>query len=172
MDISRGLKTFGLYFVIPISLILVVLGLAFSVIAINLPDDFDETVDIKDAAEFDKTVPIGRSDLGSYSGEQIFESAYQAYVCSFLMTSADQIEKGQLLRWHSVALMQARQVAGLGKNWNDVNFSGVLDATKLINKYVEKHNVSKAIAAAKILTEDRQCIALNRFIGGVWNEIK
>ena len=48
---------------------------------------------------YDKTVPLHPNKLSSYTGEQIFEAAYQAYVCSFLMTLADQMEKGQLLRF-------------------------------------------------------------------------
>jgi hypothetical protein len=163
MRISRGLRRFGLYFVMPTSLALVLLGIAFVVVSINLPDDFDKTVTVGEALEFDKTVPLPQDKLSSYSGEQIFESAYQAYVCSFLMTLADQIDKGQFLRFYSVTLMEEELVRDLGGNWNDINFPGALDATNLSNKFVEKHNVSKADAATRILNEDSQCITLNKF---------
>jgi hypothetical protein len=115
------------------------------------------------ADDFDKTVPLSQNKLSSYSGEQIFESAYQAYICSYLMTLADQIDKGQFLRFYSVTLMEEEAVRDLGKNWNDINFLGSYDAMKLSNEFIEKHKVSKAEAAAKILTEDSQCITLNRF---------
>jgi hypothetical protein len=113
--------------------------------------------------DFDKTVPLPPNKLDRYSGEQIFESAYQAYICSFLMTLADQIDKGQFLRFYSVTLMEEEGVRDLGKNWNDINFPGALAATQVNNKFIEKHNVSKVDAATRILTEDSQCITLNRF---------
>ena len=113
--------------------------------------------------DFDKTVPFPQNELSSYSGEQIFESAYQAYICSYLMTMADQTGKGQFLRYYSVTLMEEERARGLGKNWNDINFPGSYDAMELARKYSEKHDVSKAEAAAIILTEDSQCITLNRF---------
>jgi hypothetical protein len=119
--------------------------------------------------DFDKTVPLPQNKLSSYSGEQIFESAYQAYICSYLMTLADQIDKGQFLRYYSVTLMEEEAVRDLGKNWNDINFLGSYDAMKLSNEFVEKHKVSKAEAAAKILTEDSQCITLNRFTENALN---
>jgi len=115
------------------------------------------------ADDFDKTVPLSQNKLSSYSGEQIFESAYQAYICSYLMTMADQIDKGQFLRYYSVTLMEEEAVRGLGKNWNDVNFLGSYDAMKIAKSYSEEHDVSKAEAATEILTGDTQCITLNGF---------
>ena len=113
--------------------------------------------------DFDKTVPLPPNKLDRYSGEQIFESAYQAYICSFLMTLADQIDKGQFLRFYSVTLMEEEGVRDLGKNWNDVNFLGSYDAMKIAKSYSEEHDVSKAEAATEILTGDTQCITLNGF---------
>ena len=115
------------------------------------------------ADDFDKTVPLSQNKLSSYSGEQIFESAYQAYICSYLMTMADQIDKGQFLRYYSVTLMEEEAVRGLGKNWNDVNFLGSYDAMKIAKSYSEEHDVSKSEAATEILTGDTQCITLNGF---------
>jgi hypothetical protein len=115
------------------------------------------------ADDFDKTVPLSQNKLSSYSGEQIFESAYQAYICSYLMTLADQIDKGQFLRYYSVTLIEEEAVRDLGKNWNDVNFLGSYDAMKIAKSYSEEHDVSKAEAATEILTGDSQCITLNGF---------
>ena len=67
MRISRGLQAFGL--------------IVFMLPSLALGNDFD------------KTVPLHPNKLSSYTGEQIFEAAYQAYVCFFLMTLADQVKK-------------------------------------------------------------------------------
>ena len=112
---------------------------------------------------FDKTVPLLPNKLSSYTGEQIFEAAYQAYVCSFLMTLADQIEKGQFLRFYSVKLMQEKRVRDLGKNWNDVNFPGALSAMTLSDKFSKRFEIPQSVAARKLLKEDPQCKTLNEF---------
>jgi hypothetical protein len=112
---------------------------------------------------FDKTVPLPPNKLSGYTGEQIFESAYQAYVCSFLMTLADQIEKGQFLRFYSVKLMQEKRVRDLGKNWNDVNFPGALSAMTLIGQFQKRFNIPEPAAATRLLNEDPQCKTLNEF---------
>ena len=100
---------------------------------------------------YDKTVPLHPKKLSSYTGEQIFEAAYQAYVCSFLMTLADQMEKGQLLRFYSVKLMQEKRVRDLGKNWNDVNFLGALSAMTLSDQFSKRLNIPQS-AASPFLT--------------------
>jgi hypothetical protein len=156
MRISRSIGTLW-------ASIFVLAGSALVILNIISASDSDKTVGIDETVEFDKTVPLPLNKMGSYSGEQIFESAHQAYVCSFLMTLADQIDKGQFLRFYSVTLMEEERVRDLGKNWNDINFPGALAATQLNNKFIEKHNVSKADAATRILTEDSQCITLNKF---------
>jgi len=53
----------------------------------------------------DKSVPLEKFDLSDFSGERLFLAAQQAYVCSFLMHLAGQIDKAQHLRSHSVRLV-------------------------------------------------------------------
>ena len=137
MGLSRGLKAFGL--------------IVFMLPSLALGNDFD------------KTVPLHPNKLSSYTGEQIFEAAYQAYVCSFLMTLADQMEKGQLLRFYSVKLMQEKRVRDLGKNWNDVNFLGALSVMTLSDQFSKRLNIPQSAAAGRLLTEDPQCKTLNEF---------
>ena len=146
MRISRGLRAFGL--------------IVFMLPSLALGNDFD------------KTVPLHPNKLSSYTGEQIFEAAYQAYVCSFLMTLADQMEKGQLLRFYSVKLMQEKRVRDLGKNWNDVNFLGALSAMTLSDQFSKRLNIPQSAAAGRLLTEDPQCKTLNRFSEGILKKRK
>ena len=146
MRISRGLQAFGL--------------IVFMLPSLALGNDFD------------KTVPLHPNKLSSYTGEQIFEAAYQAYVCSFLMTLADQMEKGQLLRFYSVKLMQEKRVRDLGKNWNDVNFPGALSTMTLSDQFSKRLNIPQSAAAGRLLTEDPQCKTLNRFSEGVLKKRK
>ena len=146
MGLSRGLRAFGL--------------IVFMLPSLALGNDFD------------KTVPLHPNKLSSYTGEQIFEAAYQAYVCSFLMTLADQMEKGQLLRFYSVKLMQEKRVRDLGKNWNDVNFLGALSAMTLSDQFSKRLNIPQSAAAGRLLTEDPQCKTLNRFSEGVLKKRK
>ena len=146
MRISRGLQAFGL--------------IVFMLPSLALGNDFD------------KTVPLHPNKLSSYTGEQIFEAAYQAYVCSFLMTLADQMEKGQLLRFYSVKLMQEKRVRDLGKNWNDVNFLGALSAMTLSDQFSKRLNIPQSAAAGRLLTEIPQCKTLNRFSEGVLKKRK
>lgn len=111
---------------------------------------------------YEKTFPLNESDLSGYSGERLFMAAQQAYVCSFLMHLAGQIDKAQHLRSYSVRLMSEDSVRSFGKNWNDVNFPGALVAFGLSNKYAERFNMSQKAAAGRLLTEDPQCATLNR----------
>ena len=113
-------------------------------------------------SDFDKTVPLHPNELSHYRGEQLFEAAFQAYVCSFLMHLAEQKAKAQVLRWYSVKLMQENRVKEYGKNWNDVNFPGSLTATTLSDQYAERFSVTRSAAAGRLLN-DPQCKALNRF---------
>ena len=121
---------------------------------------------------YDKTVPLHPNKLSSYTGEQIFETVYQAYICSFLMTLADQMEKGQLLRFYSVKLMQEKRVRDLGKNWHDVNFLGALSAMTLSDQFSKRLNIPQSAAAGRLLTENPQCKTLNRFSEGVLKKRK
>jgi len=112
--------------------------------------------------DFNKNIPLKIAELNDYNGEQIYVAAYQAYVCSFLMTQAGQMEKGQLLRGYSVELMQQKRVRELGKNWNDVNFPGALSAFTMSYRYSNRFNVSQSIAATRLLDEDPECKILNK----------
>ena len=114
-------------------------------------------------SDFDKTVPLHPNKLSHYSGEQIFDAAFQAYVCAFLMHLAGQQEKVQFLRYYSVTLMQEDSVKRYGKGWNDVNFPGALSAMTLANDYLKRLNVPRSVAATRLLDEDPQCQTLNRF---------
>ena len=112
--------------------------------------------------DLNKSVPMNKSELSDYSGKQIFDVALQAYACSFLMTLAGQMEKGQFLRGFSVKLMQQEKVKEYGKNWNDVNFPGALSATTMSRRYSKKFYVSESVAAFRILSDDPQCKVLNK----------
>ena len=111
---------------------------------------------------YDKTVPLNKSELSDYSGERIFMAAQQAYVCSFLMHLAGQIDKAQHLRSYSVRLMSEDSVRSFGKNWNDVNFPGALVAFRLSDEYAERFSISQKAAAGRLLIEEPQCKILNR----------
>ena len=113
--------------------------------------------------DFNKFAPLKKADFSHYTGEQIYEAAYQAYVCSFLMTLAGQMEKGQLLRFYSVRLMQEHSVKTYGKGWNDVNFLGGLSAMTLADQYSKRFHIPQSAAAGRLLNEDPQCKTLNRF---------
>ena len=112
---------------------------------------------------FNKFAPLKKDELSQYSGQQIFEAAHQAYVCSFLMHQAGQAAKGRFLRWYSVNLMQEKKVRDYGKNWNDVNFPGALSGTALSDQYSKRFNVPQSAAARMLLNDDPQCKTLNRF---------
>ena len=115
-------------------------------------------------SDFNKFAPFNTTDFSQYTGKQIFEAAYQAYVCSFLMHLAGQKEKAQLLRYYSVKLMQEDSVKTYGKGWNDVNFPGALSASILVNEYSQKFNVLQSSAATKLLDVVPQCKLLNRYL--------
>ncbi len=112
--------------------------------------------------DFDKLAPIPPSELGGYSGEQIFEAAREAYVCAFLMQMANQNEKAQLLRYFSARLMAEDSVRNYGKHWNDVNFPGALEAFSAGEAYAKQFKISQVAAAHKILNGPR-CSRLNGF---------
>lgn len=120
---------------------------------------------------FDETVPLHPTNLNIYSGEQIFKAAYHAYVCSFLMTLAGQMEKGQLLRFYSVKLMYEDSVKEYGKHWNDVNFSGGLFAFQLASKFSKELNISEQVAAERILTHPK-CKLLNQYTESLLIKLK
>lgn len=109
---------------------------------------------------FDKTAPL-KFNLSDESGERLFMAAQQAYVCSFLMHLAGQIDKAQHLRSYSVRLMSEDSVRSFGKNWNDVNFPGALVAFRLSDEYAERYSISQKAAAGRLLIEDAQCATLN-----------
>ena len=89
-------------------------------------------------------------------------AAQQAYVCSFLMHLAGQIDKAQHLRSYSVRLMSEDSVRSFGKNWNDVNFPGAIVAFRLSDEYAERFSMSQKVAAGRLLIEEPQCKILNR----------
>ena len=111
---------------------------------------------------YEKTFPLNKSELSDYSGERIFMAAQQAYVCSFLMHLAGQIDKARHLRSYSVRLMSEDSVRSFGKNWNDVNFPGALVAFRLSDEYAERFSISQKAAAGRLLIEEPQCKILNR----------
>jgi len=113
--------------------------------------------------DFNKFVPFKATDLSHYTGKQIFEAAYQAYLCSFLMHLADQKNKAKFLRWYSGKLMQEDSVKTHGKGWNDVNFPGASEATELSEEYSKRFNTPRSAAAATLLDKDPQCKTLNEF---------
>ncbi len=113
--------------------------------------------------DFNKNIPLKIAELSDYNGEQLFAAAYQAYICSFLMHLAGQKEKGQLLRFYSVKLMQEDSVKKHGKSWNDVNFPGGLSAMTLADEYSKWFNVPLSNATRRLLKNDPQCQSLNRF---------
>ena len=126
--------------------------------------------DLAQGGDFNKNIPLKTVELSDYNGEQIYVAAYQAYVCSFLMTQAGQMEKGQLLRGFSVELMQQKRVKELGKNWNDVNFPGALSAFIMSDGYSKRFNVSQSIAATRLLEEDPECKILNKITEGLFKK--
>ena len=73
------------------------------------------------------------------------------------MTLAGQKEKGQLLRFYSVKLMQEKQVRDFGKNWNDVNFPGALIAFGLADQYAKQLHIPQSAAAGRLLNEHPKC---------------
>jgi hypothetical protein len=113
------------------------------------------------ATAVDRIIPLEKSVLSEYTGEQLFKAAYQAYVCSFLMHLSGQIPKAQHLRSHSVRLMDEDSVKAFGKNWNDVNFPGALVAWKLSDQYMKRFSISQKAAAGRLLTDGPQCKILN-----------
>jgi len=113
---------------------------------------------------FDKFSMIDPRKIDRYSGQQLFEAAYQAYVCSFIMTLAEQTDKAQALRSYSVKLVQQEIVSSYGKGRNDVNFPGALEAMKTVDEYIGTTNFSKPWAAAHFLINDSRCTHLNQDI--------
>ena len=109
----------------------------------------------------DKSVPLEKFDLSDFSGERLFLAAQQAYVCSFLMQLAGQIDKAQHLRSHSVRLMEEDSIRALGKNWNDVNFPDALVAWKLSDKHAKRLNIFQKAAAGRLLVDGPHCKLLN-----------
>ena len=116
------------------------------------------------ATAVDIIVPLKKSVLSEYTGEQLFKAAYQAYVCSFLMHLSGQIPKAQHLRSHSVRLMEENSVQAFGKNWNDVNFPGALVAWALADKYMKRYGISQKAAAGRLLVDGPQCKILNELV--------
>ncbi len=116
------------------------------------------------ATAVDKILPLEKSVLSEYSGEQLFKAAYQAYVCSFLMHLSGQIPKAQHLRSHSVRLMEEDSVTAFGKNWNDVNFPGALTAWGLADKYMKRFGITQKAAASRLLVDGPQCKILNELV--------
>jgi hypothetical protein len=112
----------------------------------------------------DKTVPLEKSDLSDYTGEQIFKAAFKFYVCSFLMHLSGQIPKAQHLRSHSVRLMEEDSVRAFGKNWNDVNFPGAAAAWELADKYMKRFSITQKAAAGRLLVDGPQCKILNELV--------
>jgi len=137
MRLSRGLRAVAL--------------LAFMFPSLALGNTYQETAPLK-------------FDVGDESGERLFMAAQQAYVCSFLMHLAGQIDKAQHLRSYSVRLMSEDSVKSLGKNWNDVNFPGASVAMRLSEEYGKRFGISQKAAAGRLLIEDPQCATLNRLV--------
>lgn len=113
-------------------------------------------------ADFDKYRPLNRLALDSYTEPQLFDAAYQAYVCSFLMFLSNQLDKGRFLRWYSTQLMMEEKARANGKNWNDVNFPGALDAVSQSKDYAKKFGLTETFAAERLLASD-QCKTLDEF---------
>ena len=115
-------------------------------------------------SSYEKTAPLKKFDLRDYSSERLFMAAQQAYLCSFLMHLAGQIDKARHLRSYSVRLMSEDSVRLFGKNWNDVSFPGAVVAFRLSDEYAERFSMSQKAAAGRLLTEGPQCKTLNRHV--------